>query len=268
MEKQEIFQKIKNELNEKEQLVLASMLEGDSVINTSRNCGVPVNFAQSYRKTVYEVVGQFVDYGTDKNKKQQILIDFLQGYEQGTSEKNKTDNDRLDTLPYIQIAQQEIEAGKSLAVLKNHICKILNISKEFSSEEVIKTLEHWKRSDEEFAQLVNKNSDLSRQVKDLKNIVCKFTKDCSGDSLKKEFETPNYLVFNPKHGQPNRVYKNYQTALEDAKKVAKKEQQPVYILYIDTLVVPQCSFEVHDVLKSGISERYLSDVVSLDEIPF
>lgn len=73
----------------------------------------------------------------------------------------------------------------------------------------------------------------------------------------------NFLVFNPKKGSPNKVYKNHQTALEDAKAVAKKEQQSVFVLHIDSLVVPHCSFDVRDVLESGIPERYLND-----EIPF
>ena len=87
-------------------------------------------------------------------------------------------------------------------------------------------------------------------------------------SLFKDFETQNsttsnFLVFNPKNGAPNKVYKNINSALEDAKSVAKKEQEPVFVLRIDSLVVPQCTFDVHDVSQGGIPERYLSD-----EIPF
>ena len=70
MNKSEIFRKIKNALNDKEQLVLASMLDGDSVVETANNCGISVQFAQSYRKTVYETVGEFVDFGNDKKQKQ------------------------------------------------------------------------------------------------------------------------------------------------------------------------------------------------------
>ena len=69
----------------------------------------------------------------------------------------------------------------------------------------------------------------------------------------------NFLVFNPKNGAPNKVYKNINSALEDAKSVAKKEQEPVFVLRIDSLVVPQCTFDVHDVSQGGIPERYLSD---------
>lgn len=83
-------------------------------------------------------------------------------------------------------------------------------------------------------------------------------------SLFKDFETQNsttsnFLVFNPKNGAPNKVYKNINSALEDAKSVAKKEQEPVFVLRIDSLVVPQCTFDVHDVSQGGIPERYLSD---------
>ena len=71
----------------------------------------------------------------------------------------------------------------------------------------------------------------------------------------------NFLVFNPKNGAPNKVYKNINSALEDAKSVAKKEQEPVFVLRIDSLVVPQCTFDVHDISQSGIPERYLSDSI-------
>lgn len=177
MNKEEIFQQIKNELTEKELLVLASMLQGDSIVDTAHNCGIPVNYAQSYRKTVYEVVGHFVDYGTDKKAKQKILIDFLQDFENVTANKEEQAEDK----------KQECQ----------------------------------------------------------------------------KIKTPNYLVFNPKKGSPNKVYKTHEKAVFDAIDIAKKSQNPVFVLQIDTLVVPHCKVETIDVAESGIPEKYLND-----EIPF
>ena len=69
-------------------------------------------------------------------------------------------------------------------------------------------------------------------------------------------ETPNYLVFNPFKSTPNKIYKSYKRALEDAKDVAKKEQLKTYVLRIESIIIPKCSFEVQDVSKTGIEERF------------
>lgn len=41
-----------------------------------------------------------------------------------------------------------------------------------------------------------------------------------------------FYVFNPLHGQPRKIYDNYATALTDAKDVAKKSGQKVFVLKI------------------------------------
>ena len=74
----------------------------------------------------------------------------------------------------------------------------------------------------------------------------------------------NFLVFNPEKGSPNKVYKNINSAIEDAKSVAKKEQDRVFVLRIASVIIPHCSFDVQDVSESGISSRYMQK----DEIPF
>lgn len=250
MNKQKIFQQIKNELTEKEQIVLASMLDGDSVVDTAHNCGISVNFAQSYRKTIYEVVGKFVDYGTDKKQKQQILVNFLQGYEQATTVVSAEEIQPKEAIPgEAASAEEKTEISPAYQelfsyMLNQHDCTLL----ESEMQEVYRIVND---------DLQNDNQELRSRIWELENQLLKTQEDS------KKIKTPNYLVFNPKKGSPNKVYKNYQTALEDAKAVAKKEQQSVFVLHIDSLVVPQCSFDVHDVLESGIPERYLND-----DIPF
>lgn len=250
MEKEKIFQQIRNELTEKEQMVLASMLDGDSVVDTAHNCGISVNYAQSYRKTIYEVVGQFVDYGSDKKQKQQILIDFLQGYEQATTASPVKETQPEENVPEEVVpAEEKTEISPAYQelfsyMLNQHDCTLL----ESEMQEVYRIVND---------DLQSENQELRSKIWELENQLLKTQEDS------KKTKTPNYLVFNPKKGSPNKVYKNYQTALEDAKAVAKKEQQSVFVLHIDSLVVPHCSFDVRDVLESGIPERYLND-----EIPF
>ena len=74
----------------------------------------------------------------------------------------------------------------------------------------------------------------------------------------------NFLVFNPEKGSPNKVYKDINRAIEDAKSVARKEQDRVFVLRIDSVITPHCSFDVQDVSKSGISSKNMQK----DEIPF
>lgn len=248
MEKEKIFQQIRNELTEKEQMVLVSMLDGDSVVDTAHNCGISVNYAQSYRKTIYEVVGQFVDYGSDKKAKQHILINFLDGYQTTTTPTEESQPE--ENVPgEVTSAEEKTEISPAYQelfsyMLNQHDCTLL----ESEMQEVYRIVND---------DLQNKNQELRSKIWELENQLLKTQEDS------KKIKTPNYLVFNPKKGSPNKVYKNYQTALEDAKAVAKKEQQSVFVLHIDSLVVPHCSFDIHDVLESGIPEKYLND-----EIPF
>lgn len=240
MNKEEIFQQIKKELTEKEQLVLASMLQGDSVVDTAHNCGIPVNYAQSYRKTVYEVVGRFVDYGTDKKAKQKILIDFLQDFENVTAEKQKVEDKKTEQKSEFSPAYQELFSY----MVEQHDCTLL----ESEMQQIYRIVND---------DLQNDNQKKCSKIQELESQLLKTQEES------KKIKSPNYLVFNPKKGSPNKVYKNYQTALEDAKAVAKKEQQSTLVLQIDSLIVPHCSFDVVDVLESGIPEKYLND-----EIPF
>ena len=217
MNKSEIFRKIKESLNDKEQIILQSMINGDSVVETAKNCAISVPFAQSYRKTVYEAVGQFVDFGNDKKQKQQILIDFMFGYELATSDKKKEPE---------EVALEDLK-------------------------------EENKRIYAEYEQLKE-----------------------SFDKLKERFlsNKSNFFVFNPFKDKPNKVYKNYTDAYLDAKEVAKISQNPVFVLRIDTLVVPHCKIETFDVVAEGISDNYLNqynsricqsgELLEHDEIPF
>ena len=288
MEKEKIFQQIRNELTEKEQMVLASMLDGDSVVDTAHNCGISVNYAQSYRKTIYEVVGQFVDYGSDKKAKQHILINFLDGYQTTTTpteESQPEENVPGEVVP----AEEKTEISPAYQelfsyMLDQHDCTLL----ESEMQEVYKIVNDDLQSENQklYSDIQKLATMHGKDMQTIKTKLCNaldiafVPNETEFDEIFERIEilrreqdknifrdfktkTPNYLVFNPKKGSPNKVYKNHQTALEDAKAVAKKEQQSVFVLHIDSLVVPHCSFDVHDVLESGIPERYLND-----EIPF
>lgn len=288
MNKEKIFQQIKNELTEKEQMILASMLDGDTIIETAHNCGISVNYAQSYRKTIYEVVGQFVDYGSDKKAKQHILINFLDGYQTTatqTEESQPEENVPGEVVP----AEEKTEISPAYQelfsyMLNQHDCTLL----ESEMQEVYRIVNDDLQSENQklYSDIQKLATMHGKDMQTIKTKLCNaldiafVPNETEFDEIFERIETlrreqdknifrdfktktPNYLVFNPKKGSPNKVYKNYQTALEDAKAVAKKEQQSVFVLHIDSLVVPHCSFDVRDVLESGIPERYLND-----EIPF
>jgi hypothetical protein len=288
MNKEKIFQQIKNELTEKEQMILASMLDGDTIIETAHNCGISVNYAQSYRKTIYEVVGQFVDYGSDKKAKQHILINFLDGYQTTatqTEESQPEENIPGEVVP----AEEKTEISPVYQelfsyMLDQHDCTLL----ESEMQEVYRIVNDDLQSENQklYSDIQKLATMHGKDMQTIKTKLCNaldiafVPNETEFDEIFERIETlrreqdknifrdfktktPNYLVFNPKKGRPNKVYKNYQTALEDAKAVAKKEQQSVFVLHIDSLVVPHCSFDVRDVLESGIPERYLND-----EIPF
>lgn len=265
MNKEKIFQQIKNELTEKEQMILASMLDGDTIIETAHNCGISVNYAQSYRKTIYEVVGQFVDYGSDKKAKQHILINFLDGY-QTTATQTEESQPEENVPGEVASAEEKTEISSAYQELFSKNRELENQLKRISDES--QRLEKYINDITKALEINPENAhpeDLFEKIKNLQEDNKK------KNSRIRELEVfanhaqyfGNFLVFNPKKGSPNKVYKNHQTALEDAKAVAKKEQQSVFVLHIDSLVVPHCSFDVRDVLESGIPERYLND-----EIPF
>lgn len=64
-----------------------------------------------------------------------------------------------------------------------------------------------------------------------------------------------FYVFNPLHGQPRKIYDNYAAALADAKDVAKKSGQIVFVLKIISGVKIQETVEDYS-------------LISEEEIPF
>lgn len=155
----------------------------------------------------------------------------------------------------LECAKHNIEVGKETIEqqVKNAEAMLAEQSAEYVrsfKNQLLHALDIASSADEiDLDSLVEKVEELRKQ-KDL-NLFNDFEIQNSAAS--------NFLVFNPKNGVPNKVYKNFETALQDAKSVAKKEQKPVFVLRIDSLVVPQCSFDVHDVSQVGIPERFLSD---------
>lgn len=181
MNKQEIMTHIREELTEKENAVFDSMLNGDTVPETAEKLGISYEFARSYRKTVYEVVGIYADLGNTNRNKQLRLIDLF------------SDNKTVVTITAGEQPQPvTIKAGETVAPVT-------------VTTEPIK---------------------------------------------------PNFLVLNPYKHCPNKIYKSYERALEDAKTVAKKEQQKTYVLRIETVITPHCSFDVEDVSKTGIKDTH------------
>lgn len=249
MNKSEIFIKIKNALNDKEQLVLASMLDGDSVVETAKNCGISVQFAQSYRKTVYETVGEFVDFGNDKKQKQKILIDFMFGYELATSDEKKepeeaapAEDKKEEIFPAYQELFSHMVEQHNCTLLESElqeIYRIVNADLEKETQDRIYKMN----------QLEYTNCDLLKKIEELEQII--------------QSKKSNFFVFNPYKDKPNKVYKSYDAAFKDASDVATKSQNAVFVLRIDTLVVPHCEIEAVDVTGSGIPEKYLQE-----EIPF
>lgn len=249
MNKSEIFRKIKNALNDKEQLVLASMLDGDSVVETAKNCGISVQFAQSYRKTVYETVGEFVDFGNDKKQKQKILIDFMLGYELATSDEKKEPEETApaeDEKEEISPAYQELFSH----MVEQHNCTLL----ESEIQEIYRIVN---------ADLIKENQTKAAKIDQLEYTNCDLLKKIEELEEIIQSKKSNFFVFNPYRDKPNKVYKSYDAAFKDASDVATKSQNAVFVLRIDTLVVPHCEIEAVDVTGSGIPEKYLQE-----EIPF
>lgn len=212
----EIYKKIKEELTEKEQDVLNSMLAGDTLKGTAKKLNLSEAFAKSYRKTIYEIVSKYANLGRG-SEKQMKLIDFMSGYWTETAD----------------------EKERALIELTN---KISNLEKE--------------------------NRILHNDLEMYKKFRAKMISNKS-----------NYFVFNPYKDKPNKIYKSYDDAYADAKNVAKAAQNPVFVLRIDTLIVPHCKLESFDVVAEGISDNYLNqynstlinqtgDLIEESEIPF
>lgn len=88
MDISETFKKITEELNEKEQLVLKSMISGDTIEGTAKKLNIPKTHASSYRSTIYEIVGQYTDLGHGQNK-QTALMNFMAGYESEINDRKE-----------------------------------------------------------------------------------------------------------------------------------------------------------------------------------
>jgi len=69
-----------------------------------------------------------------------------------------------------------------------------------------------------------------------------------------------FYVYNPSHGQPRKVYNSYDKALCDAKDVAGKTQQNVFVLQILSLCSPRI-----DVIDKTQPQ---CDELTEDEIPY
>lgn len=202
MNKQEIITKIRQELTKKENQVLDSMLEGDSVSKTAEKLKIPDNYARSFRKTVYEFVEELIDLGEASRSKQKKLIEFF------------TDNKTVVKISAAEEPQRvTIKSGDDIKPV-----------------------------------MINATNPPQ---------IVTVTTDGPVTLIQEEpKETPNFLVLNPYKHCPNKIYKSYELALEDAKIVAKKEQQRTYVLRIETVITPHCSFDVEDVSKTGIKDTH------------
>jgi len=237
------FEKIKEKLEGNEQLALESMLQGESVVETARSLAVSVQEAQALRKAVYCAAEEFVEFGNNTKEKQQKLIDFC------TIEEDK----------FKKIIEE-------LEVAKNNL-------KPFE-DDYFKGLTH-----AEIAELAKKSFRLTEECSKLEQYINKVAEMLELNPIKARPEEVfqkilvlqmpktdfgNFLVYNPEKGCPNKVYKNINTAIEDGKSVAKKEQQRVFVLRIASVITPNCYFDIQDVSQSGIPSKYMQK----DEIPF
>ena len=113
------------------------------------------------------------------------------------------------------------------------------------------------------ADLIKENQTKAAKIDQLQYANCDLLKKIEGLQEIIQSKKSNFFVFNPYRNKPNKVYKSYDAAFKDASDVATKSQNAVFVLRIDTLVVPHCEIEAVDVTGSGIPEKYLQE-----EIPF
>ena len=223
---------------------LDSMFQGESVVETAHSLAVSVQEAQALRKAVYYAAEEFVEFGSNTKEKQQKLIDFCT-------------QDETEYKPFCTIEEDKFkEITKELQTVKNNLKPFEDI--------YFKGLEF-----EEIAELAKKSIRLTEECSKLEQYINKIAEMLELDPIDTHPEDVirkitvlqmhkadfgNFLVFNPEKG----------SAIEDAKSVAKKEQDRVFVLRIASVITPHCSFDVQDVSESGIPSRYMQK----DEIPF
>lgn len=253
--------KISAKLNGNEVLALDSMVQGESVVDTAHNLAVSVQEAQMLRKAVYCAAEEFVEFGSNTKEKQQKLIDFCKEDEQ--EEPSEIEENKLKELEkQLEPFKDEYFGGlstKQIAALAKKANRLTEensklVEKLDNMKEALECAKHNVEVGQETLEQQAKNVEEMLALKDAK------IKELEGE---KEADFGNFLVFNPEKGSPNKVYKNINRAIEDAKSVAKKEQESVFVLRICSLIVPKCSFDIHDVSKSGIPSSFMNE-----EIPF
>jgi len=249
------FEKISAKLEGNEQLALDSMLQGESVVETAHSLAVSVQEAQALRKAVYYAAEEFVEFGSNTKEKQQKLIDFCK-------------QDETEYKPFCTIEEEKFKKiAEELEVAKSNL-------KPFE-DDYFKGLTY-----ETIAELAKKSNRLTEDCSKLEQYINKIAEmfgldpiDAHPEELLQEIaalkttEEPdfgNFLVFNPEKGSPNKVYKDINGAIANAKEVAKKEQDRIFVLRIASVITPHCSFDIQDVSKSGIPSKYMQK----DEIPF
>lgn len=286
------FEKIKEKLEGNEQLALESMLQGESVVETARSLAVSVQEAQALRKAVYCAAEEFVEFGNNTKGKQQKLIDFCKNNETKFKPFCTIEEDKFKKIT------EELEAAKNnLKPFEDDYFKGLThaeiaelAKKSFRlTEENSKLTEKIERIEKiELPKITNDGSFLEYSKKANENLqaigglffkICEMLnldpKNVDLEDAAKEIELSkersntepdfgNFLVYNPEKGCPNKVYKNINTAIEDGKSVARKEQQRVFVLRIASVITPNCYFNIQDVSQSGIPSKYMQK----DEIPF
>lgn len=292
------LEKISAKLKDNEQLALDSMLQGESVVDTARSLAVSVQEAQALRKAVYCAAEEFIEFGSNTKEKQQKLIDFC-----NKCKKEEKPSEIKESIYKYYALFDHMASEHNLTLLESELQQIYNIvNKDLDNDiqariyenntlrtELEKTKSKLKQIEEiELPKVTDDNSFLECSNKANKNIraigglffkICEMLnldpKNVNLEDVVKEIEIlkehpqaepdfGNFLVFNPEKGSPNKVYKDINRAIEDAKSVARKEQDRVFVLRIASVITPHCSFDVQDVSESGIPSMYMQK----DEIPF
>lgn len=153
---------------------------------------------------------------------------------------------------------------EELQEIKKRIVAILGVSENYSFEEIEKILVCFKNYEEQFRKMSNDFCNLSNDFSNLESELQEI----------REKEKGNFFVYNARRDVPNKVYKSKQQALEDAKKLAYKEVNPIFVLRLETLIIPKCELQIHDISEAGIPDKYLNQydsvaaILSEEEIPF
>lgn len=167
---------------------------------------------------------------------------------------------------------------EELQEIKKRICSILGVSESYTYEEIEHALKAFKHADEQYTELAN---DLCNSKQDYANLKLQFDSliqqgICYEEPLPEaaKDEKANYFVYNARRDVPNKVYKSKQEALKDAKQLAYKEVNPIFVLKLESLIIPHCELNIHDISETGIPDKYLNQyqtvesILSENEIPF